>query len=73
VVISNIQEGSPAAEAGLRPGDLITEVNRAAVNNLNDYQRELQKVKKGENLLLLVKRAAGSFYIVLTSPAKDKG
>jgi serine protease Do len=73
VVISNIQEGSPAAEAGLRPGDLITEVNRTAVNNLSDYQQALQKVKKGENLLLLVKRAAGSFYVVLTSPAKENG
>jgi serine protease Do len=73
VVISNIQEGSPAAEAGLRPGDLITEANRTAVNNLSDYQQALQKVKKGENLLLLVKRAAGSFYVVLTSPAKENG
>jgi len=73
VVISNIKEGSPAAEAGLRPGDLITEVNRVAVHNLSDYQQALQKVKKGDNLLLLIKRAAGSFYTVLTSPDTDKG
>jgi serine protease Do len=73
VVISNIKEGSPAAEAGLRPGDLITEVNRVAVNNLNDYQQELQTVKKGDHLLLLIKRAAGSFYTVLKSPDTDKG
>jgi serine protease Do len=72
VVISNIKEGGPAAEAGLRPGDLITEVNRVAVNNLNDYQQALQKVKKGDHLLLLIKRAAGSFYTVLTSPEMDK-
>jgi serine protease Do len=73
VVISNIKEGSPAAEAGLRPGDLITEVNRAAVNNLSDYQQALKKVKTGEHLLLLIKRAAGSFYTVLTSPDTDNG
>jgi serine protease Do len=73
VVISNIQEGSPAAEAGLRPGDLITEVNRVAVKDLSDYQQALQKVKKGDNLLLLIKRAAGSFYTVLSPAAKDKG
>ena len=69
VVISNIQEGSSAAEAGLRPGDLITEVNRTAIKNLDDYQQALQKVKGGENLLLLIKRAAGSFYAVLTPAA----
>jgi serine protease Do len=66
VVISNVEEGGPAAAAGLRPGDLITEVNRTAIKNLNDYQQALQKVKKGENLLLLIKRASGSFYAVLT-------
>ena len=71
VVISNIAEGSPAAEAGLRPGDLITEVNRAAVKNLSEYQQALQKVKKGDHLLLLIKRNAGSFYTVLTPSAKN--
>ncbi len=73
VVISNIKEGSPAAEAGLRPGDLITEVNRIAIKNLSDYQQALQKVKKGDHILLLIKRAAGSFYTVLTPSAKDTG
>ena len=72
VVISDISEGSPAAEAGLRPGDLITEVNRTAIKNLSDYQQALQQVKTGENLLLLVKRTGGSFYTVLTPPAKGQ-
>jgi serine protease Do len=73
VVISNIKDGSPAAEARLRPGDLITEVNRTAVKNLNDYQQALQKLKKGDQLLLLIKRAAGSFYTVLTPSVKNNG
>ena len=70
VVIFDVNEGSPAAEAGLRPGDLITEVNRTAVQNMNDYQQALKKVKNGENLLLLVKRGSGAFYAVLTPPSK---
>jgi serine protease Do len=70
VVISDVSEGSPAAEAGLRPGDLITEVNRTAVQNMNDYQQALKKVKNGEHLLLLVKRGSGAFYAVLTPPSK---
>jgi serine protease Do len=71
VVITDIKDGSPAADAGLRPGDLITEVNRTAIRNLNDYQQALQKVKKGDQLLLLIKRAAWSFYTVLTPSAGD--
>jgi serine protease Do len=70
VVISDINESSPAAEAGLRPGDLITEVNRTTIKSLNDYQQALKKVKNGENLLLLVKRGSGAFYAVLTAPSK---
>jgi len=72
VVISDVNEGSPAAEAGLRPGDLITEVNRTAIRNMNDYQQALNKVKNGENLLLLVKRGSGAFYAVLTPTPKNQ-
>jgi serine protease Do len=72
VVISGVKDGSPAAAAGLRPGDLITEVNRKAIKNLNDYQQALQKVKKGDQLLLLIERAAGSFYTVLTPSGDDQ-
>jgi serine protease Do len=72
VVISDINESSPAADAGLRPGDLITEVNRTAVKSLSDYQQALKNVKKSENLLLLVKRGSASFYAVLTAPSKSQ-
>ena len=71
VLISDIKDGSPAAEAGLQPGDLISEVNRTAIKNLNDYQQALKKVKNGENLLLLVKRGSGALYVVLTPVSKN--
>jgi serine protease Do len=71
VVISDIQDGSPAVEAGLQPGDLILEVNRTAIKNLNDYQQALKKVKNDKNLLLLIKRGSGSFYVVLTPVSKN--
>ena len=71
VVITDVSQGGPAAEAGLRPGDIITEVNRHAVKNLEDYQQALKKVKSGENLLLLVKRDRGAIYVVLTPSSKN--
>jgi serine protease Do len=70
VVISDIESGSPADAAGLQPGDIITEVNRQAVKNLNDYRQALKAVKAGENLLLLVQRGGGAFYVVLTPPSQ---
>jgi serine protease Do len=73
VVISDIQSGSPASETGLRPGDLIKEVNRKEIGNLDDYRQALNQAKKGDNLLLLIKRGRGALYVVLTPPPKEKG
>jgi serine protease Do len=71
VVISNVQQGSPAAEAKLRPGDLIKEVNRQKIQNLKDYNQALQKAKKGESLLLLAKRGERTFYVALKASAEQ--
>jgi serine protease Do len=65
VVVSDINPGSPAGEAKLRPGDLIKEVNRQKIQNARDYNQALQKTKKGESLLLLIKRGTNTFYVAL--------
>jgi serine protease Do len=72
VVISSVQPGGPAAEAKLRPGDLVKEVNRQKIQNLKDYNNALQKTKKGETLLLLIKRGDRTFYVALKAGAAPK-
>jgi serine protease Do len=73
VVISDIESGSPASEAGLLPGDLIREMNRKEIKSLDDYRQALKQAKKGDNLLLLIKRGSGALYVILTPPPKEKG
>ena len=68
VVITDVQQGTAAAEARLRPGDLIKEVNRQKVQNIRDYKQIIQKMKKGETLLLLLKRGSNTFYLALKAP-----
>jgi serine protease Do len=65
VVITELAAGSPAAEAKLRPGDLIEEVNRQKIQNIRDWKQAIEKMKKGEPLLLLVKRGANTFYVAI--------
>jgi serine protease Do len=65
VVITSVKPGSPADEAGLQRGDVITQVNRHPVRGVADYNREVEKTGKGKSLLLLVKRGEGSLFLAL--------
>jgi serine protease Do len=66
LVITSISPGSAADEAGLRSGDLITQVNRRPVNNLADYNRELNRDnQKGKPVLFLVQRGQSSLFLAL--------
>ncbi len=68
VVITEIKPGSAAGEARLRTGDVVKEVNRQKVQNIRDYRQIIEKMKKNETLLLLVKRSGNTFYIAIRSP-----
>lgn len=65
VVISGVEPGSPAADAGLRTGDIIKEINRKEIKDLGDYNTAIRKAGKGGSVLLLVKRGEGTLFIVL--------
>jgi len=56
VIIAGIADDSPAAEAGLKPGDLILEMNRQTIKDIGDYQRIARQVKKGDTVLFLIRR-----------------
>ena len=46
-VIERVLPGSPADNAGLRPGDVILSVNRQEVQSVADVQKNLRKYSKG--------------------------
>ena len=65
LVISAVTPGSNAEEAGLRSGDVITEINRQPVKNLADYKRELARNEKAKSVLFLVRRGQNSLFLAL--------
>lgn len=74
VVITNVRQGSVAAEAGLQPGDIVLEVNRKKVESLGDYRKAMDSVKGGETALFLVKRDNNTIYVAIKADVKnDKG
>jgi len=65
LVVSQVEPGSAAGEAGLREGDLIKEVNRHAVTSIVEYRQALSGVERGKVILLLVRRGDAATYITL--------
>jgi S1-C subfamily serine protease len=64
VVIANVDADSGAADAGLRRGDVIEEINRQPVASVNEFNAALQKAGR-QSLLLRVRRAEGARFIVV--------
>ena len=67
-VITNVEPGSAADNAGLSQGIVIEEVNRHAVQSAQDVQRELSNIPKGQDVMLLIWNNGGSTFAVLHSP-----
>jgi serine protease Do len=63
VVVSDVVEGGPAERAGLRPGDIIVDMNRKPVKRSQDLAAEVGKMKDGDVALLRVKRSDQSFFV----------
>jgi serine protease Do len=55
VVVTGVEPSGPAAEAGIQPGDIVREVNRAPVESSKEFRNAVQS-SKHENLLLLMQR-----------------
>jgi serine protease Do len=64
-LIGKVTPGSSADNAGLRQGDIITEVNRHPVHSAADVQKELSSVPKGDDALVLVWSNGGTTFRVL--------
>ena len=65
VLITGVDPSGAGAEAGLRRGDLIKEIDRQNVETTEDYRKILEEAKKGESVLFLIKRGTRTFYITL--------
>lgn len=61
VVITAVESGSVAYQAGLQRGDVILEIDRKPVRSLADYRRIVGEVKRG--VLFLVRRGEYTLFL----------
>jgi C-terminal processing protease CtpA/Prc len=55
VLVSSVAENSPAARAGIRAGDVITEVDGERIRQSNDISRAISRKKDGEINVTIVR------------------
>ena len=67
VLVRGVEGASPAADAGVQPGDVIAEIDRQPVKSVDDLARAIDKRRPGSSSLLLVHRNGGDLYIALGS------
>jgi serine protease Do len=66
VVVIAVEPNSPAAEAEVREGDMILEIDHQSVKTLRDYNKYMDKAEKGQTISLLVRRKGGFVALNLT-------
>ncbi len=65
VLIAQVSPDSPAARVGLKPGQLIEEVNKVRIHNLAQLKKALAKARNPKQILLRVRADEFSQYVVL--------
>jgi len=65
VVVTSVEPGSPAEEAGIIRGDVIREVNRTAVKDVEGFVRKMAEESGKKSVLFLIHRQGNNIYVVV--------
>jgi serine protease Do len=65
VVVDEVSPASRAADAGLRPGDVIQEANHRAVKSVSDFRSAVGAKSKDDPVLLLVNREGSTVFLTV--------
>ncbi len=64
VMLREVERGSPADATGLRPGDIITSVNRRLITNLAEFMEAARRSPDGR-LLMNIQRGQEAMFLVI--------
>jgi serine protease Do len=65
VVVTDVKDGSLGDEAGFKQGDIILEINGVAIDNIQKYRDEVEKLKSGKPALFLIRRGDNTLYLAV--------
>ena len=71
VVVMDVDPESPAFEAGVRGGDVITRFGRTAISRLSDLEKALEDVESGDSISVRPIRQGAPLFIGIKVPEND--
>ena len=71
VIVTEVEQGSPADRARVRPRDIILKINNKPIKNVADYNKVISSLKEEKYIDLLVQRGNYTIYLVI-KPEKEK-
>jgi serine protease Do len=66
VVVGSVVPGSPAARAGIRPGDVVVRSRNRVLHNAYDWYAELLELRVGESDPIVIRRGGREIPISVT-------
>jgi len=63
VEVTAVKGGSVASRAGIQEGDIIREINRQVVKNIEDFERFTRKLDSDDRVLLLLQRGRSTMFL----------
>ena len=68
VLVTDVEPGSAAADAGFQWGDLIVEVNQRALRSQMDYKRILERAQEGDLIVFRIRRGEARVVLAAQMP-----
>ena len=65
LIVVQVEKNSPAGEAGMRPGDIVLEVDQIPMKKLVQFNRKIEEYKAGDTILFLLNRRGTTLYVTL--------
>lgn len=65
VVVVKSDPAGRVFEAGIRPGDVILQINQKTIATLDDYKNTAATIKKKERILLLIRRKGQDLFVTV--------
>lgn len=65
IAIARVRDKSRAYNLGIKPGDLILQINETSINSFSDFQKSVAGIFQKDAVLLLIQRGFQGYYLTI--------